>query len=328
MINTAIVIVNWNGEKLLKDCFDSLRSQTYKNFKIIFVDNGSVDGSVVFVEKNYPEAEIIKLPKNTGFAYPNNLAIKKAFENPEIEYIITLNNDALPERSYIEKLIECAERHPEAGSIQPKLLNYFDRSKIDNTGIFLQRDLTASERGHGEVDGGQYEKEEEIFGVSAGAGLYKKKALEICKLTDDDYFDSDYFAYYEDVDLAWRMKMAGFKAIYCPAAIALHMHSATAKNYSAFKMFYAHRNYFLTVFKILSPVWLVLFVLYIPVRYFLLAWKLLRGKGSVTGLVRQEGGGVSVKLILSVWLDIFRNAGNIPKKRKYYNYLKSKKLNV
>jgi glycosyltransferase involved in cell wall biosynthesis len=92
-VNTAIVIVNWNGKKYLKDCFDSLLAQTCKNFKIIFVDNGSSDDSADFVREKYRETEIIRLEKNTGFAKGYNIGMEKALEDKNIENIIVLNND-------------------------------------------------------------------------------------------------------------------------------------------------------------------------------------------------------------------------------------------
>jgi len=249
MIETAVIIANWNGKKYLKDCFDSLAKQTYQNFKIIFVDNGSSDDSVDFVERNYPETKIIQFKKNTGFCFGYNTGIKKALEENGTSYIFILNNDTKLHEKFIENMINCSKAHPKAGSIQSKVLNFYEPNKIDCVGIILARDGTAHNRGYEETDEGQYENEDEIFGANATAVLYTKESLEKTKLPGNNYFDRGHFAYYEDVDLAWRMRLAGFKAYLCPKAIVWHVHSGSTGKSSLFKAYYLHRNHFFAIFK-------------------------------------------------------------------------------
>ncbi|HLM84028.1 MAG TPA: glycosyltransferase family 2 protein [Candidatus Bathyarchaeia archaeon] len=248
MIDAAVVIANWNGKKYLKDCFESLAKQSYRNFKIIFVDNGSHDGSADFVRENFPETEIIRFKKNTGFCFGYNAGIKKALEDDDISYVLALNNDTKLHEKFLENLLNCAKNHPQAGSIQSKMINFFEPEKIDCAGILIAGDGTAHNRGYGENSQG-FTKEEEIFGTNGAASLFTREALEKTKLRPGEYFDNDHFAFYEDVDLAWRMRLAGFESFFCPTAVVYHVHSGTAGKNSLFKAYYLHRNYFLTVFK-------------------------------------------------------------------------------
>ena len=315
MKKIAIIIVNWNGEKLLKDCLESLREQTYQAFKIIFVDNGSTDGSVEFVASNFPEIEIIKLEKNTGFAYANNAGIKKAFQDENIKYIITLNNDTKADNRYVEEMAKCAEKHGTA-SIQPKVVNFYEQDVIDSVGILIYKDMSAINRGQKEKDTGQFEKEEEIFGPSASAALYSREALEKTKLPGDNYFDDDYFAYYEDVDLAWRLRLSGFKSFYCPSAKVFHVHSATGKSYSPFKSFHIHRNQYYNIIKNLPFGLMITALLFMPMRYFLLMISVLRKKGPAAKLSENKKDNI-LKIIFKSWWQIGANVPVLIKKRRF-----------
>ena len=125
MIKVAIIIVNWNGKKFLPTCLSSLRGQTYKLFKVIFVDNGSTDGSVEFVRKNFPEIMIIENKRNLGFAEGNNIGIRQAFKNKNIKYIVALNNDTKLDENWLKELIISVESSgPKFGSFQGKILNF------------------------------------------------------------------------------------------------------------------------------------------------------------------------------------------------------------
>jgi GT2 family glycosyltransferase len=324
MKDTAIIIANWNGKEHLEKCLQSLAHQTYKDFKIILVDNGSVDGSVFFVEKNYPEIELIKLEKNTGFAYANNAGIQRAFLDENIKYIITLNNDTKTQENYLEKMIDCARRHPEAGSIQPKVMNFFDQNIIDSVGILIYLDASAINRGQKENDAGQYEKEEEIFGASASAALYTHEALNKVKLPGENYFDSDYFAYYEDVDLAWRLRLAGFSSFYCPGARVFHVHSATGKNYSPFKSFHIIRNQYYNILKNMPLYCMLRALLFMPIRYFFMAVSVLRKKGPSAELSKQKNESI-IRIVLRAWCGVLGNLPQLLKKRKFIQNNKTAK---
>jgi GT2 family glycosyltransferase len=316
---TAIIIANWNGKKFLKDCLDSLNKQTYNNFEIILIDNGSSDGSVEFINKNYPKIKIIKLNKNTGFAYPNNLGIKEAFKNKNVKYIITLNNDIKADKNYLKALIKEVKSNSSVGSLQPKVINFFDKDIIDCTGILIYKDCSAINRGQKEKDIGQFEKKEEVFGPSASAALYTKEALEKTKLPNGDYFDSDYFAYYEDVDLAWRMRLAGFSSLFIPEAKIFHVHSATGKSYSPFKSFHIHRNQYYNIIKNMPGMFLWRALLFMPIRYIYLLLSIVRKKGPSVNLKKNAVKEKTslIKIVLKSWKDIILNLPINLKKRKY-----------
>jgi GT2 family glycosyltransferase len=317
MTEVAVVIANWNGKKYLKDCFDSLRAQSQKHFKVVLVDNGSEDGSADFVRENYPETEIVRLEENVGFAKGYNIGMKKSFEDENIEYVFVLNNDTKLDEKCIEELVGCAKMNPDAGSIQSKVLNFFDPGKIDCAGILLSVDGVATNRGYGEKDSGQYEKETEIFGANGTASLFSRKALEKTKLSNGEYFDNSYFAYYEDVDLAWRLRLAGFKSYYCPKAITHHVHSATAGRISGFKAFYLNRNRFFTLIKN-YPLCRLVFILFVltPIRYIFLLFRVIMKKGRKGAEFSGQSKAMVLKEILRAWGSVLANIPSLVRKRR------------
>jgi len=315
--DTAVVIANWNGKKYLKDCFDSLLGQTHKDFKIIFVDNGSNDGSVGFVRERFPETEIISLKKNTGFSKGYNIGIKKALQDKNIKFIVVLNNDTKLDEKYIEKLVDLAKAHPNAASIQPKVLNFFDSDKIDCAGILLSVDGVATNRGYGEKNGREYDEEEEIFGATGAASLFTREALEKTQLSEGEYFDNSHFAFYEDVDLAWRLRLAGFKSFYSPKAIALHVHSATAGKISGFKAYYLNRNRFFALIKNYPFCRLAAILLFFtPIRYIFLLFRAIMKKGRKGAEFSGQGKAVALREILRAWGSVIANTPSLLKKRR------------
>jgi len=220
----SIIIPNCNGILHLKECFDSLRNQTYKNFKIHLVDNNSSDDSVKFTTENFPEIETVSLDSNTGFAKAVNVGIKHSLEDERIEYIVLLNNDIECDKNFLNELLNGFQTK-NTGSVACKMLNYFNRNTIDNAGDFIKKRGSPYARGHSEKDLGQYDKEEFIWGACAGAAIYKK---EVFKKTG--IFDEDFFAYYEDVDFNFRMQLAGYKCYYNPKAVCYHKRGSTFKN--------------------------------------------------------------------------------------------------
>jgi len=307
----AVIIVNWNGREYLEKCLDSLKGQSLQDFKVILVDNGSTDDSVSFVEKNYSEVEVIKLEENYGFSFANNVGIKKAFENPETKYIITLNNDTELDEKYLENIVDCAESNENCASVQPKVLNFFDKEKIDNVGIVPSYFGLAFNLGEGEKDGEKFSQGKEIFGANATAALYSKEALEKTKLSEGEYFDNSYFAYFEDVDLAWRMKLAGFQSFYCPKAKVFHVHSATGKNISE-KRFLTYRNSWATVFKNYPMPFLISALILIPIQILVIILKKRKPKDLVY-LTK------SFAYIVKNWKDISKKRSLIQRSKKIGN---------
>lgn len=231
-----IIIPNYNGFEHLKVCFDSLYKQTYKDFEIIFVDNGSDDNSVNFIQKEYPGVEIIKNKTNLGFAKSVNIGINYAIKEKNANCILLLNNDIECKDNFLEEMSKGFVTK-EIGSVACKMLNYFDRSILDDAGDFVKVNGSPFARGNGEKDIGQYDKEEFIIGACAGAALYKREVFEKVGL-----FDEDFISYYEDVDFALRMQLMGYKCYYNPKAICYHKRGATTKNNTGYQTMLCEKN--------------------------------------------------------------------------------------
>jgi len=230
----SVIILNWNGRHLLKECLDSVLSQTFHDFETIVVDNGSTDGSVDLLNEEWGgKIKIISLSLNVGFAGGNNAGIRAA----RGRYVVLLNNDTAVDPGWLPALHGAVSRHPEAGMFTPKILNYYRRDEIDNTGHLIYPDGLA--RGHNrlETDDGRFDDEEEAAWPSGCAGVYKKEMLDGIGLLDETFF-----AYGEDVDLGLRARWAGWECYYVPDAVVYHKYSATAGTYSPRKAFLVERN--------------------------------------------------------------------------------------
>lgn len=312
----AIIIVNWNGKKLLRTCLDAVKNQTHENHEIFFVDNGSEDGSVEFVAEKYPNIKLIKLKENTGFAKGNNVGISRALEDEKVEYIVPINNDTKMESNFLEKLIAKAEKFPEAGSIAPRMKYFYEPELVDSVGILIHKDGGGLSRGNKEKDQGRYDKTEEIFGVCGGAALMKREMLEDVEYKGE-YFDNDFFAYYEDLDLAWRARLRGWKSFSCPEAVISHIHSATSISYSPFKARHVNRNRILVIIKN-YPFWQILSSIFIltPIRYLRLFNSMRIKKGPTHELRKKTSALEPFKIAFSGWLEILKFLPKMMKKRR------------
>ena len=226
----SVIVLNYNGKGFLNSCLSSLASQTYSDFEVIVVDNGSRDGSPEYVKENYPWVRLAKNDENLGFAGGTNVGIRAA----KGEFIITLNNDSRADSRFIEELIK-PMADPEVGVCAAKML--FPDGRINSAGICISRSGAAWDRGMFEPDRGQYEFVEEVFGACAGAALYRREMLDEIGL-----FDEDFFLYLEDVDLAFRARLAGWKCLYVPGARVIHHHGGTAGVGSDLAVYYGNRN--------------------------------------------------------------------------------------
>jgi GT2 family glycosyltransferase len=236
-MDVAVVVPNWNGAELLRPCLDSLRIQRGSSATVIVVDNGSTDGSAEIITAEYPEVVLLRQPTNLGFAGGVNVGIRHALENGA-RYVALFNNDAVAEPPWLARLVEAADRHPEAGIVTGKLLSG-DGERIDSTGDFYSWWGYPFPRGRGEPNDGRYGEPEEIFGASGGATLYRAEMLRAIGL-----FDEEFFAYYEDVDISFRAQLAGWRVRYEPTAIALHHQGATSSRISGFHRFHSVKNFF------------------------------------------------------------------------------------
>lgn len=231
MCTISVVILNFNKKRYLEGCITSVLSQTFRDFEVILVDNGSSDGSLEYLEAHFPFIRLVNNKENLGFAGGMNAGIRQAVG----EYILTLNNDTQIDNRFLERLVEPMRLDSRVGMCAPKML-LFD-GKINSTGICLSRSGAAWDRGMSEPDIGQYDSPEEVFGPCAGAALYRKEMLE-----EVGFFDEDFFIYMEDVDLAFRGRLAGWRCYYAPSAKVYHMKGGTAGHDSDISVYYGNRN--------------------------------------------------------------------------------------
>ena len=214
-------------------CLDSLARSDFDSYEVIVVDNGSVDGSREMIEEKYPDVRLIKNRENMGFAIACNQGIKAATGT----YISLLNNDIEVESSWLSKLYDGMERHPECGMGTTKMMFLDQRDVFYNTGDQFHAWSVGGGRGQGEKDVGQYDEEDYVFGACAGAGIYRRDFFEQVGI-----FDEDFFIFAEDVDINMRGQLQGFKCIYLPEAKVYHIGTATVGLYSDRYIFLCKRN--------------------------------------------------------------------------------------
>ncbi len=212
----SVIIPNYNGMEHLAECLGSLAEQSYTGFSITVVDNGSEDMSVDYIRKYFPSADVVELGRNYGFARAVNEGIKRALGNSRPEKILLLNNDVVCDRFFIENFLKGFD-NAKVYSCACRMMNYYDRSVIDDCGISLNRYGHPFASGHGS----RYEENKKygagITGCCAGAGMYKTEVFEKIGL-----FDEDFIAYYEDVDMALRIKLSGYECGFAGDAVCYH----------------------------------------------------------------------------------------------------------
>ncbi|NIA02307.1 MAG: glycosyltransferase [Nitrospirae bacterium] len=227
----SIVLIHYNTPQYLRTCLDSIFAQTYEDIEVFFIDNNSPDKEgLEYVKKEYGHKETLEIidnSENLGYAKAANQGIKMAIEkeNPS-DYVVITNPDIIYTPKYFEKIIARIEKDPKISAITGKVLKFdFEKKEktnlIDTVGLFAYKNRRIIDRGQGMEDEGQYDKEEEVFGVSGACPLYRRTALEDVKVMGE-YFDEDFFMYKEDVDLSWRFLLYGWKNFYYPGAVAYH----------------------------------------------------------------------------------------------------------
>jgi len=264
MKKVAVIIVNWNGKKFLGNCLKSVYEQSYDNFDLYFVDNGSIDDSVEFVKKNFPKACIISLTENTGFALGNNIGIEKALEDSDVEYVVLLNNDTVTEKDWLQSLVKLVDYENKVDMISSKSL--FLDGKVQTIGLKFEKNLMGDSLGGLAIGFGQndtdFNKVEEVFCPSGVSCLYSRRLLQ-----EVGFFDEDFFAYAEDLDLGMRARKKGYKCLFSPDSRLIHLHSqSSGGRASKFKSFLIKRNIYFVAIKNFSTKDLLLF----PFRDF--AW--------------------------------------------------------
>lgn len=273
----AVVILNWNGRHYLEKFLPTLLASTYPGMKIYVADNASTDDTISFLKSTYPQVNIIENSRNEGFASGYNLALKKVKE----EYLVLLNSDIEVAKNWIEPALELLKSDPAVAAVQPKIKDYNNRSHFEYAGAAGGWiDIFGYPFSKGRIfdvleeDHGQYDTVSPIFWASGAAMFIKKSAFEKA-----GGFDPYFFAHQEEIDLCWRLQLAGFRILSCPDSVVYHIGGGTLPKDNPKKIFLNFRNNLIMLYKNLR--WTDrLFI--IPFRYFLdaiSAWKnLLEGQ--------------------------------------------------
>lgn len=241
MQKPVVVVPNWNGLDGLRACLDSLIQQSLPAH-IIVVDNGSVDGSVAFIEENYPTIEIIRHKINRGYAGGVNPGFRRAMEL-RATYVAPFNNDAVADKDWLKELVNYLDAHPIIGIVACKVLSA-DGGHIDSTGDQYTNWGLPFPRGRGETDINKYDGLTDIFGASGAASLYR-----VAMLSEVGLLDEDFFAYYEDVDLSFRAQLAGWKVAFVPSSVVYHEISTTSNKIKGFTTYQTLKNLPMLLFK-------------------------------------------------------------------------------
>lgn len=257
---------------VLPDCLESLRQQTWQDFELIVVDNGSTDDSVATLTRDYPEVRLLELPENLGYSVANNRGLEMA----RGDYIVTLNNDTWAESEWLEKLVTTADAHPEAGMVGSRTVVFETPELIDTLGgrVCLDGMSRGAFRQRRFVDLG-------LSGVvpilypSPCAALYRRQMLE-----QIGFFDEEFFAYAEDTDLGLRGRWAGWDAVLVTDAVVRHRYSATGGSFSPFKLYLVERNHYWVALKNFPRLMLLQLPFWSLVRYWMQFRAVRQGAGS------------------------------------------------
>ena len=246
MIRATVVIPNYNGRKYIKECFDALKRQTCKDFEVIFVDNASQDGSCELAtgESCGLNFKLIELPVNYGFARAVNEGIKIS----KTEYVILLNNDTRAGKHFVEEMINAIDEHPGIFSAQALMLQYKDRKLVDSAGDYYSSIGYAFSNGQ-DRNASDYSKACRIFSSCAGAAIYRRSVFD--KI---GFFDENFFAYLEDVDIGYRANLYGYINVLAPKARVLHFGSGSSgSRHNEFKVSLSARNNIFLMYKNFAP---------------------------------------------------------------------------
>jgi GT2 family glycosyltransferase len=229
-----VVIVNYNGGAYLRRAVEALQRQTFRDFRIVVVDNGSTDDSLDGLAGAPAPLTIVRAGRNLGFAGGNNLAIR---DHVSAEWLALLNPDAFPRPDWLERLVLAARSAPEYAFFGCRMVDADDPSRLDGVGDVYHVSGMHWRDGHGCMDRPAYDAPEEIFGPCGAAALYRTADVRRVGA-----FDEDFFCYAEDVDLAFRLRLDGLRCRYVPDAVVEHMGSAIVGFRSDFARYHAHRN--------------------------------------------------------------------------------------
>ena len=262
--SVAVVILSWNGRKFLEQFLPPLLKTTYSNVSFYVADNASTDDTIKFVSENFPAVKVIQIKKNYGFAEGYNIALKEV----ESDYYVLLNQDVEVIPNWIEPMVKLMENDLKIAACQPKMLEFHNKNLFEYAGAaggFLDKHIYAFCRGRffktTEKDVEQYNSASEIVWAS-GACMFIRSRL----FHSIGGLDGDFFAHFEEIDLCWRLKNAGYAIMYCPDSVIYHVGGGSLPQGNPRKTFLNYRNNMSTLVKNL-PSGKVLPLVFI--RYFL-----------------------------------------------------------
>ena len=230
-IKTTIIIPNYNGLSFMEPCFESLKEQTVRDFKVLVVDNGSTDGSVEWLKEH--RVPSIFLKENTGFSGAVYTGIRAA----DTPYVLLLNNDTRVEPGFVAAMERAMDQSPKIFSVSSRMIQMYHPELLDDAGDMYSILGWAYQRGVGRSVN-LYQKSCRVFSACAGAAIYRRAVFDEIGL-----FDELHFAYLEDIDVGWRAKLYGYDNVYCPDAAVYHVGSGTSgSRYNSFKVRLAARN--------------------------------------------------------------------------------------
>ena len=244
----TVVVPCWNGRRWLPGLLGSLENQTQPASQVMVVDNGSTDGSVAYLRAEHPGVEVVELDRNTGFAH----AVNRGFALARGDAVALLNTDVVLSQEWLARMTAVLTAQPDTASVACKMRQFGSQRLIYDAGDILRRDGACEQRGRFGRDVGQYEQAEEIFGACAGAALYRREAVLAA-----GGFDERFFAYLEDVDLALRLRLAGWRCRYEPV-LALHVGEGSSHQLAGAHHYLIARNTLLLVGKWFPLRWLPL----------------------------------------------------------------------
>jgi GT2 family glycosyltransferase len=238
----SVVVVNWRAEALLERSVEALARQSLAPRRVVVVNNGAPGLAAAVPALARAGVRVVETGRNLGFAGGNNRGLSETDDG--CRWVALVNPDAFPEPDWLERLQAAAERHPECSFFASRQLMADDTSRLDGTGDVYAVSGLAWRRDHGRPAAGNRLEPEEVFGPCAAAALYRRDAL-----VEVGGFDESYFCYFEDVDLSFRLRLAGHRCLYVPDAVVRHVGSASSGRRSAFSVYHGHRNLVWTFWK-------------------------------------------------------------------------------
>jgi GT2 family glycosyltransferase len=298
----SIIIITWNSKKYLLTCLDKLSAQIFQDFEVILVDNGSKDSAPDELQERYQNLRIHieKLDSNYGFAVANNIGARLAHG----KWLALLNADAFPEPNWLAQLLQAAQENPAFNFFTSRQIQAYSPNLLDGAGDDYHISGLAWRKYYNQSVDKFGSQQTEVFSACAAAALYSR--TEFLKVGG---FDEDYFSYFEDVDLSFRLRLVGGRCLYVPEAVVQHVGSASTGKASDFAFYHGHRNLVWTFFKDMPS---LLFWYYLPIHMLMNIYLsfsfLLRDKRSI---------------VLKSKIDAFRLLPAILRKRKPIQKMRS-----